>query len=132
MTGLHQLVLIDLPKVRSVSAGAPAAAERAELPLAGIVFLVEALSVPSDLELAAGLKAGAGGTFLDRPIRQAEGAGAFRTDDVAILLPLLPGARAACIDAGRCAFLASTNLEAPPGTISAFLPFVIRICRFVM
>ena len=70
MTGLHQLVLIDLPKVRSVSAGAAAAAERAELPLAGIVFLVEALSVPSDLELAAGFELEAGaGSLHDHPVR---------------------------------------------------------------
>ena len=109
-TGMHQLVLIDLPKVRSVSAGAGAAAELAFLPPAGIVGIVEALSVPLDLE-AAGLEAQlvAGGTFLDRPIRHAEGAGAFRTDDVAILLPLLPGARAACLEAGGGAGLATTN-----------------------
>ena len=52
MTGLYQLVLIDLPKMRSVSTGAVAAAERASLPPFGIVFLVEALSVPFDLEPA--------------------------------------------------------------------------------
>lgn len=52
MTGLYQLVLIDLPKMRSVSTGAVAAAERAALTPLGIVFLVEALSVPFDLEPA--------------------------------------------------------------------------------
>ena len=135
MTGMHQLVLIDLPKVRSVFTGAAAAAERTFLPRAGIVGLVEAPSVPLDLE-PAGLDTElvAGGTFLDRPIRNAEvaSARASRTDDLAILLPLLPGARAAFLDAGSCAGVATTNFEAPPRAISPFLPFVIRICRFVM
>ena len=132
-TGIRQLVLTDLPQVRAVSTGAAAAAELASFPTFRIVVLVEAPSVPLDLDRA-GLEDQlvASGTFLDSPVSHAEGAGAFRTDDVAILLPLLPGARAAFFDAGGGASLASANFEAPPGTIRSLLPFIILICRFVM
>ena len=99
---MDEIISIEKPLVRSISTGARAAAEAADFPASRIVVLVEAPSVPSDLERTAGLEVQIdfSGTFLDRPISHAEGAGALRTEDVAIHRPLLPGARAAFLDAG--------------------------------
>ena len=127
--GIGELFSIELPLVRSISTGARTAAEVAGFSISRIVVLVEASSVPSDLERTAGLEVqiDVSGTFFHRPISHAEGAGALWTDDVAIHIPLLPGARAAFLDAGCSAGIARRYLEAPPGTISPFLPFVVRI-----
>ena len=99
---MDEIISIEKPLVRSISTGAGAAAEVADFSTSRIVVLVEAPSVPSDLERTAGLEVQIhfSRTFLDRPISHAEGAGALRTEDVAIHPPLLPGARAAFLDAG--------------------------------
>jgi len=92
------------------------------------VHIGEAPTTLANLELATGTGIDAGAALLDLPVGQVEGAGARRTDDAAVPLPLLLGGGTALLDAEGGAGLARRYLEAVRGTLALALPFEIGLC----
>ena len=104
------------------------AAELNWLPIAGMVHLGQTSAALANFKFARRTKVDARAALLDLAIGQVEGAGARRTDDAAVALPLLLRGAAALFDAKAGTGLARRYLEAVGGALGLALPLVFGLC----